>query len=153
MKFLTFLDGFGKRALIEAENTILVFPNMTDIHYVPFNTQYDRGTMASPLNIVKDTTMATGVRNYQSGDRVIWIHWKSFARTQTLMTKEFEDRRSQELFIIMDGREAKVFEELVELTASILKEASSHQAGLALDDDRSRNPPYFRLYNLKSNFI
>ena len=35
--------------------------------------------MASPLNIVKDTTMATGVRDYQSGDRVTWIHWKSFA--------------------------------------------------------------------------
>ena len=105
---------------------------MTDIHYVPFDTQYDRGTMASPLNIVKDTTMATGVRDYQSGDRVTWIHWKSFARTQTLMTKEFEDRRSQELFLIMDGRASEVFEEQVELTASILKEASSHQAGLAL---------------------
>ena len=128
-------DFFGwlrKTRFIEVENTILVFPKMTDIHYVPFNTQYDQGTMASPLNIVKDTTMATGVRNYQSGDRVTWIHWKSFARTQTLMTKEFEDRRSQELFIIMDGRESKMFEELVELTASILKEASSHQAGLAL---------------------
>ncbi len=32
----------------------------------------------------------------------------------------------------MDGREVKVFEELVELTASILKEASSQQADLAL---------------------
>ena len=128
-------DFFGwlrKTRFIEMENTILVFPKMTGIHYVPFNTQYDQGTMASPLNIVKDTTMATGVRNYQSGDRVTWIHWKSFARTQTLMTKEFEDRRSQELFIIMDGRETEMFEELVELTASILKEASSHQAGLAL---------------------
>ena len=91
-----------------------------------------KGTIASPLNIVKDTTMATGVRNYQSGDRVTWIHWKSFARTQTLMTKEFEDRRSQELFLIMDGRDSEVFEELVELTASILKEALEHQAGLAL---------------------
>lgn len=128
-------DFFGwlrKTRFIDVENTILVFPKMNDIHYVPFNTQYDQGTMASPLNIVKDTTMATGVRNYQSGDRVTWIHWKSFARTQTLMTKEFEDRRSQELFIIMDGRESKMFEELVELTASIVKEASSHQADLAL---------------------
>lgn len=128
-------DFFGwlrKIKFIEAKNTILVFPKMTDIHYIPFDTQYDRGTMASPLNIVKDTTMATGVRNYQSGDRVTWIHWKSFARTQTLMTKEFEDRRSQELFLILDGRVTAVFEELVELTASIMKEASSHQSGLTL---------------------
>ena len=70
---------------------------MTDIHYVPIDTQYDLGSMISPYNVVKDTTMATGVRDYQSGDRVSWIHWKSFARTQTLMTKEFEDRRSQDL--------------------------------------------------------
>ena len=81
--------------------------------------------------------MATGVRDYQSGDRVTWIHWKSFARTQTLMTKEFEDRRSQELFILMDGQTVKTFEELVELTASILKEASSHQAGIGFNDDWS----------------
>ena len=70
--------------------------------------------MASPLNIVKDTTMATGVRDYQSGDRVSWIHWKSFARTQTLMTKEFEDRRSQELILVLDERPSEVFEEQVE---------------------------------------
>ena len=76
--------------------------------------------------------MATGVRNYQSGDRVTWIHWKSFARTQTLMTKEFEDRRSQEMLVIMDGRETQVFEEVVEFTASILKEAAEHQTGIAL---------------------
>lgn len=128
-------DFFGwlrKTKMIEARDTILVFPKMIDLHYVPFDTQYDRGTLASLLNIVKDTTMATGVRGYQPGDRVTWIHWKSFARTQTLMTKEFEDRRSQEVLLLLDGRVSTVFEEQVEFTASILKEASSHQAELAL---------------------
>ncbi len=128
-------DFFGwtrKTKFIEMKNTILVFPKMINLNYVPLDTQYDRGTIASHLNIVKDTTMAMGVRDYQSGDRVSWIHWKSFARTQTLMTKEFDDRRSQELFLILDGRESETFEEQVELAASILKEASGHQAGLAL---------------------
>ena len=74
--------------------------------------------------------MATGIRDYQAGDRVTWIHWKSFARTQTLMTKEFEDRRSQELLLVLDGRPSETFEEQVDLAASILKEASSHQAGI-----------------------
>src|SRR5690606_4814739 len=100
-------DFFGwlrKTKMIAARDTILVFPKMIDLNYVPFDTQYDRGTLASLLNIVKDTTMATGVRGYQPGDRVTWIHWKSFARTQTLMTKEFEDRRSQEVLLLLDGR-------------------------------------------------
>ena len=128
-------DFFGwirKTHFIPIKNTVLVYPRITDIHYIPTDTQYDRGTTVSPFNIMKDTTMATGIRDYQSGDRVTWIHWKSFARTQTLMTKEFEDRRSQELILILDGRPSEVFEEQVEFAASILKEASSHQAGIGL---------------------
>ena len=126
-------DFFGwirKTRFIPIKNTILVYPNTTDIHYMSIDTQYDRGTKISPYNIVKDTTMATGVRDYQSGDRVSWIHWKSFARTQVLMTKEFEDRRSQQLTLIFDGRPSETFEEQVELAASILKEASTHQADI-----------------------
>ena len=124
-------DFFGwirKTRFIPIENTILVYPKITDLEYMSIDTQYDRGTMISPYNILKDTTMATGVRDYQSGDRVSWIHWKSFARTQVLMTKEFEERRSQQLMLILDGRSSETFEEQVELTASILKEALNHQA-------------------------
>ena len=51
--------------------------------------------------------MATGVRDYQAGDRVTWIHWKSFARTQNLMTKEFEDRQSEDILVLLDGRESE----------------------------------------------
>ncbi len=126
-------DFFGwirKKHFIPLKNTVLVYPKMTDLHYAPIDTQYDLGSMISPYNVVKDTTMATGVRDYQAGDRVSWIHWKSFARTQTLMTKEFEDRRSQDLLVIFDGRPSETFEEQVELAASILKEATNDQAGI-----------------------
>lgn len=138
-------DFFGwirKTHFIPIKNKVLVYPKMTDIQYVPLDTQYDRGTTVSPYNIVKDTTMATGVRDYQSGDRFSWIHWKSFARTQTLMTKEFEDRRSQDLFIVFDGRASEVFEEQVELAASILKEASNHQAGIGFVSTGSMRESY-----------
>lgn len=126
-------DFFGwirKTRFIPIRNTVLVYPKTTAIHYVPIDTQYDRGTITSPFNIVKDTTLATGVRDYQTGDRVSWIHWKSFARTQTLMTKEFEDRRSQELFVILDDRPSELFEEQIEFAASVLKEALRQQAAI-----------------------
>lgn len=128
-------DFFGwirKTHFISIRHTVLVYPKITEINYVPLSTQYERGMTTTQLNIVKDTTMATSVRDYQTGDRMSWIHWKSFARTQNLMTKEFEDRRSQELFLILDGRLSEVFEEQVELTASILKEVSGYQAGIGL---------------------
>ncbi|MCM3712391.1 DUF58 domain-containing protein [Sporosarcina luteola] len=127
-------DFFGwikKRAFIKLKDAILVYPNTTSIKYVPINAQYDRGSLISPFSLVKDTTMATGVRDYQAGDRVTWIHWKSFARTQNLMTKEFEDRQSEDIIVLLDGRESNLFEEKVELTASIVEEAANHQANIA----------------------
>lgn len=127
-------DFFGwiqKKSFIQLKDTILVYPNTTPMHYVPIDAQYDRGSLLSPYSLIKDTTMATGVRDYQAGDRVTWIHWKSFARTQNLMTKEFEDRQSEDLVVLLDGRTSETFEEQVELTASLLEEASSQQASIA----------------------
>lgn len=126
-------DFFGwiqKRAFLDLKDTILVYPTTTPMKYVPINAQYDRGSLVSPFSLIKDTTMATGVRDYQAGDRVTWIHWKSFARTQNLMTKEFEDRQSEDLVVVLDNRASETFEEQVELAASIVEEAASHQANI-----------------------
>lgn len=130
--------GWMKKTFVIAEkDIILVMPKTTEIHYVPVDTQFDRGAMNSPFTIVKDTTMATGVRDYQPGDRVTWIHWKSFARTETLMTKEFEDRQSQDLYLLVDGMQSPAFEEQVELAASILMEASKQQTKIAFESTGS----------------
>ena len=126
-------DFFGwirKSYLIPIKSTVLVYPKTMNIQYVPIDTQYEQGSMISPYSIVQDTTMASGVRDYQSGDRVSWIHWKSFARTQLLMTKEFEDRQSQDLFLVLDKRPSEAFEEQVEFAASIVQEALKQQAGI-----------------------
>ncbi|AOV06751.1 DUF58 domain-containing protein [Sporosarcina ureilytica] len=119
-------DFFGwvrKNRLIATKNTVLVYPRMMDVAYMPIESKYNGGLATSPFNIVKDTTMVTGVRDYQFGDRVSWIHWKSFARTQTLMTKEFDDRSSQDVLLVFDNRASNTFEEQVEFTASIMQEA------------------------------
>lgn len=127
------IDFFGwvqKTRFIPSESVILVYPKMMNIHYVPLGAEYEQGAVVSPYSAAKDTTMATGVRDYQSGDRVSWIHWKSFARTQTLMTKEFEDRRTQDLLLVFDGRPSEVFEEQIEFAASTLQEAFNQRAGV-----------------------
>ncbi len=127
-------DFFGwvkKTHIFPIVQSVIVYPNVTEMIYMPIETRYDQGAAASPFTIVKDTTMATGIRDYQPGDRVSWIHWKSFARTQTLRTKEFEDRQSQDLFILMDRQPSVKFEEQVELTASVLQAVVRHQASAA----------------------
>lgn len=135
-------DLFGwmkKSVFISNPKTLLVFPNLTDMIYIPMETRYDQGAAASRIQVMKDTTMATGVRSYQPGDRVSWIHWKSFARTQTLKTKEFEDRQSQDLFILIDRTLTPMFEDVVDLAASIMQAIVRHQASsafLSLGEDR-----------------
>lgn len=128
-------DFFGwirKTYFIPVKDTVLVYPKMMNIHYIPVGVQYDQGSLMTPYRIIQDATMATGVRDYQPGDRVSWIHWKSFARTQTLMTKEFEDRKSLDSLLIFDRRPADTFEDQVEFTASILQDASEQRAGVGL---------------------
>lgn len=127
-------DFFGwvkKTHILPLKQTVIVYPNVTEMIYMPIETRYDQGAAASPFTIVKDTTMATGVRDYQPGDRVSWIHWKSFARTQTLRTKEFEDRQSQDLFLLVDRKPSSSFEEQIELTASVLQAVVRNQASAA----------------------
>ncbi len=121
---IAFYDFFGwakKMVVAEKEQTILVYPRLREMKYSALQTKYDVGPMMSPYSIVKDTTMAVGLREYVPGDRFSWIHWKSFAKTQTLQSKEFEDRQSSELMLVLDAKKSPLFEDKIELVASMLK--------------------------------
>jgi len=120
---IAFYDFFGwakKMVVAEKEQTILVYPRLREMKYSALQTKYDVGPMMSPYSIVKDTTMSVGLREYVPGDRFSWIHWKSFAKTQTLQSKEFEDRQSSELMLVLDAKKSTLFEDKIELVASML---------------------------------
>lgn len=121
---IVFCDFFGwakKRVTAEKEQVMLVYPRVCEMKYAALQTKFDVGTMMSPYSIVKDTSMAVGLREYVPGDRFSWIHWKSFAKTQTLQSKEFEDRQSQELMLVLHAGKSPLFEEKIELVASMLQ--------------------------------
>ncbi|MFJ8103668.1 MULTISPECIES: DUF58 domain-containing protein [unclassified Lysinibacillus] len=121
---IVFCDFFGwakKKVAAEKEQVILVYPRVREMKYAALQTKFDVGTMMSPYSIVKDTSMAVGLREYVPGDRFSWIHWKSFAKTQTLQSKEFEDRQSQELMLVLHAGKSPLFEEKIELVASMLQ--------------------------------
>ena len=63
--------------------------------------------------------MAVGIREYQHGDRYSWINWKASARRNEMITKEYEQHQSDEVFIIMDGEKNPHFEIIVSFTASL----------------------------------
>ncbi|MDM5230527.1 DUF58 domain-containing protein [Lysinibacillus pakistanensis] len=121
---IVFSDFFGwakKSVSAKKEQVILIYPRVREMKYAALQTKFDAGSMMSPYSIVKDTSMAVGLREYVPGDRFSWIHWKSFAKTQTLQSKEFEDRQSQELMLVLNAKKSPLFEEKIELVASILQ--------------------------------
>ena len=98
----------------------LVYPKISDVGLEQISMQYDQGASQTRFSLIKDTTMATGVREYVPGDRFSWIHWKSFAKNGELRTKEFEDRNAQNTFVLIDRTVQKNFEQVVEFTASYI---------------------------------
>ena len=120
----TFTDLFGwtiRTKVIEEDKSVVILPKLSTIKYKPLQMQFEHGGVAAPFSMVKDTSLVTGIRDYQSGDKYSWIHWKSFAKNETLRTKEFEDRQTQDIFLAIDQSSAKNFEHAVDLTASILQ--------------------------------
>ena len=75
----------------------------------------------SKYKFSKDSTISVGVRDYKPGDRFSWIDWKATARTNNIMTKEFEQQRSHNVMIFIDRTESPLFESVVTFTASIVR--------------------------------
>jgi uncharacterized protein (DUF58 family) len=115
------LGLFEKEKKFTMEGRIVVYPAYTELLYRSFENQYDQGLTASRERVQRDTSMATGVRDYQPGDRFSWINWKASAKRNVLMTKEFEQRQSHDVFVVMDCVPDKQFEPVVSFTASLVR--------------------------------
>ena len=110
-----------KEKLLPVENKILVYPAYQDMVYRPAAHHFDQGMTASKERVQRDTSMAIGVREYQPGDRFSWINWKATARRNDIMTKEFEQRQSHDVTILMDCAPEPRFEVVVSFTASVIR--------------------------------
>lgn len=110
-----------KEKVLPAENKILVYPAYQEMVYRPVAHHFDQGMTASKERVQRDTSMAIGVREYQPGDRFSWINWKATARRNDIMTKEFEQRQSHDVTLLMDCAPDGRFEVVVSFTASVIR--------------------------------
>ncbi|SHS23410.1 Uncharacterized conserved protein (some members contain a von Willebrand factor type A (vWA) domain) [Mycobacteroides abscessus subsp. abscessus] len=99
----------------------IVYPQIEELVYLPHENQFDQGMTASKERVQRDTTMAIGLREYQPGDKFSWINWKASAKRNDLMTKEFEQRQSHDICLLMDCVPSAEFETVVSFTASLIK--------------------------------
>ncbi|GIN88479.1 hypothetical protein J6TS2_48650 [Heyndrickxia sporothermodurans] len=137
------LGLFEKEKSFSIKKVILVYPSYTDIIYRQMESRYEQGATVSQIKIQNDTTMVTGIRNYEPGDRFTWIDWKATARMNEMQTKEFEERQSNDLTIILDRSPSSSFEESVTFTASLIRSIIRHggQTGLySIGEERSIFP-------------
>lgn len=115
-----------KEHWLDCQNVILVVPKTVEILYRPVESRFEQGSTASILQFQKDTSLVSGVRQYDSGDRFSWIDWKATARANDLMSKEFEMRQSNDILIILDATQKDNFENAVMFSASIMKSILRH---------------------------
>jgi uncharacterized protein (DUF58 family) len=99
-----------------------------------------------------DLSNFSGIRAYHPSDRPSWMDWKSTARTNTLVTKQFEPERERYVSIVLVSRKQEAderFERAISYTASLVKTFlnygftvvltySSGAAALFLKDSSSR---------------
>lgn len=114
------LGIFESKIKFNIMNRFVVFPQYSELYYRPLEHQNNQGSTISSQHFQRDISMAVGIREYQSGDRFSWINWKASAKRNKMMTKEFEELQSNDLFVIMDCAQNELLESIVSFTASFL---------------------------------
>jgi len=122
------LDPFG---LVIAERkvsgscSVAVRPRRHHLRMLPTGRQRD---LEGPTREVSEGSASFHqLREYVPGDDLRHIHWRTSARTGTLVVKQLVDTTKPEIVVIVDNRRSAVtetdFEEVVEIAASVLHAA------------------------------
>ncbi|MFA1819497.1 DUF58 domain-containing protein [Virgibacillus oceani] len=133
-------DVFGfvrKEHVFELPNRLIAYPNERPVRLKGKSANFEQGSTASYMLNLKNTNVATGIREYMPGDKFSWIDWKQTAKKNAVMTKEFEQEKSTDIVLILDGCAYEgmnylAFEAAVEMTISFMEEIrkQSSQVGL-----------------------
>ncbi|SDR12148.1 DUF58 domain-containing protein [Virgibacillus salinus] len=119
--------GFVKKEhIFYLSDQIVAFPNERPVHIAESITSYEQGSISAYAMNLKNSNVATGIREYTPGDKFSWIDWKQTAKKNTIITKEFEQEKSTDTMVILDscynrGINDLAFEAGIELTMSLVE--------------------------------
>lgn len=121
-------DPFGfleKSFEIPFQQTLIVLPTVHELKMrFPASHQED-GISGKLQQEARKTNTVSAIREYVAGDRFSWIDWKTTARKNAMMTKEFEHEKELDITCILDlsgdaSRSQTTFEASVDITVSLL---------------------------------
>jgi uncharacterized protein (DUF58 family) len=108
-----------KKAYYPLQQRFIVYPQIHEID-IPFLLAGIEEGKNEVSTGNQSTTLVTGIREYQPGDRLGSIDWKATARKATLISKEFGHYHERSMIIIADVISSLYFEERMSFLASML---------------------------------
>lgn len=130
--------GFVKKVCtFEVKDQLVAYPNERKIHMKKPMSSFEEGSIATSSFNLKNSNVASGVREYLPGDKFSWINWKQTARKNTVMTKEFEQEKSTDVMLILnscynDEINLLAFEAAIEVTISLMETIQKQAAQVGL---------------------
>lgn len=109
---ITDLFGFITKAVdVPVQSTVMVAPASLELRLNLMSQNKMYGNQVSSTVHTNRSSNITGARQYTPGDRLSAIHWKASAKTDTLMTKEFDQEYNRDGTIMLFGiRNSVAFE-------------------------------------------
>jgi len=102
------LFGFFRQDMyIDKVDYLLVYPRLVPLEKLGIPSQQLFGDIRLKHHLFQDPVLTAGVREYQPGDSLKHIHWKSTARTSRLQTKIYEPTTTVDISIFLDVRTLK----------------------------------------------
>ena len=126
---------------IDTTDHLMVYPKMVPLEKLGIPSRQPLGEIRTTNHLFHDPVLMLGIREYQYGDSMKSIEWKSSARTGRLQTKIFEPTTTVDMGIFLDVRTVSlphwsVNPEILELAivtaASIANKALSEEYRVGL---------------------
>ena len=97
--------GFFRRETdVAATSYLMVYPRVLPLEAPGIPSKQPLGDIRTRAHLFHDPILTLGVREFQHGDSLRHIHWKSTARSAMLQTKIFEPTTTLDVGIFLDVR-------------------------------------------------
>lgn len=122
-------DPFGlfrRTVLLKKATVVYVYPRVRQLSMAELEMPRQGGYASSQET---DSANFSGVRAYRPNDRPSWLDWKSAARTNALVTKQFEpehERKASVVLVSQRQEDDERFETAISYTASLVKSLLGH---------------------------
>ncbi len=127
-----------------AETTIMVYPRASFLPHIELPRGRAPGRSSSSERATQETLLVGGARHYAPGDPLRHVHWRSTARHDALMVREFDREPSGDLWLVVDmdagvqaGEDAEATQEYAvilaaSLAAQFLRQGERRAVGLLM---------------------